>query len=94
MPGVRSYDTRHQSRFYALPLETMPGLDFSHHVEDLVELQEFLEARGIQTRNTRIERYTDYLRHAIEEDPVDEEIVYKNFADGPFENPTDKLILV
>ncbi len=83
-----------QSRSYKLPLETISALEFSHHVEDLVELREFLERRGIRTKNTRIERYADYLRHAIEEDLVDAEMIFKNSTDGPFENRTDWILYV
>jgi hypothetical protein len=77
-----------QRKSYALPLETMPGLDLSHHVEDLVEVQEFLEVGGIWTKNSSIERYIDYLRHVTVEDSVEAEKIFKNSADGPFENPT------
>lgn len=86
--------TEAQSKSYALPLETMSGLDFSHHVEDLVVLREFLEGRGIRTENTRIERYTDYLRRAIEEDSFDAEVVFKNALEGPFEHRTDWMLYV
>jgi len=72
----------------------MPGLDWSYHVRDLVEFQEFLEARGIRTKNTRIERYIDYLRHFTVEDSVDVEKIFKNSADGPFESPSDWLLYI
>lgn len=88
------YLTEGQSKSYALPLETMPGLEFSHHVEDLVELREFLEGRGIRTKNTRIERYIDYLNRAIEDDRFDAEMIFKNATDGPFKNRTDWVLYV
>lgn len=83
-----------QLKSYALPLETMPDLDLSHHVEDLVAFQEFLEVRGIRTKNTRIERYIDYLRQLTVENSVDAKMVFKNSADGPFKNPTDWMLYV
>ncbi len=82
------------NKSYPLPLETMPGLDLSHHVEDLVEVQEFLERRGIHTRSTRIQRYIDYLRQVTLEKSADPGMIFKNSAEGPFTHPTDWMLYV
>ncbi len=79
---------------YPLPLETMPSLGLSHHVEDLVEVRDFLEGRGIDTTNTRIERYINYLKQATMENSADAAIIFKNSAEGPFESPADWMLYV
>src|ERR1035441_9725469 len=40
---------------YQMPTQSLPGLKWSDHIADLVELSDFLGSRGIQTKNTRIE---------------------------------------
>ncbi len=72
----------------------MPALELSHHHEDLVTFQNFLEERGIQTTNTRIERYIEYLRQAVGESLIDATTIFKNSSEGPFQHSTDWLLYI
>lgn len=83
-----------KQKSYPLPDETLPSLDLSHHLEDLVEIRDFLVARGIQTRNTRIERYIAYLEQASSQGPNDAPTIFKNSVGGPFQHATDWLLYV
>ena len=65
------------SKKYALPSETLPGLDMSEHLSDLFKIADFLENLGIQTKNTRISRYKDYLKGIVNEETVDESLIFK-----------------
>lgn len=78
-------------RSYALPTKTVPGLDLSHHLNDLNEFRAFLENRNIETRNTRIERYGIYLERSVSAGAtsVDAEKIFKNSAGEPFRSPVD-----
>jgi hypothetical protein len=53
------------TRSYAVPTETIPGLELSHHLRDLSDIRIFFESRDIETRNTRIERYGNYLERSL-----------------------------
>ena len=53
------------TRSYPVPSETMPSLNLSHHFHDLMEIRSFFEGRGIETKNTRIERYGTYLERSL-----------------------------
>ena len=77
---------------YPLPTETMPSLELSHHVADLVEIRNFLRRRGIEMKNTRIERYIEYLQMIAEQGSANASKIFKNSAKGPFENPTDSSL--
>jgi hypothetical protein len=66
---------------YQLPDETLPGLDLSHHLDDLVQMRDFLASRGIPTQNTRIDRYIAYLQHACNYGPNDASKIFKNSVD-------------
>lgn len=79
---------------YQFPRETLPSLELSHHLADLVEMRNFLIDRGIQTRNTRIDRYIAYLQQACSQDPNDASEVFKNSVHGPFRHQTDWLLYV
>lgn len=81
-------------RSYPLPTETVPGLDLSHHIADLIEIQNFIRGRGIETRNTRIERYIEYLRLVTEQGQTNASTIFKNSAEGPFESSTDWMLYV
>ena len=83
-----------ESRSYPIPTHTIPGLRFSDHVADLVEIQEFLESRDIQTQNTRIDRYIKYLEQAARGDPVNEARIFKNITDTRFQSDTDWLLYI
>lgn len=83
-----------EERSYQLPSETLPSLDLSHHVQDLVAIRDFLRSRGIETRNTRIERYLDYLQQAASHVSTDGAKIFKNAVEGPFASPIDWLLYV
>lgn len=85
-----------EHRSYPTPTETLPRLHVSHHLEDIVEIRDFLEQRGINTRHTRIERYAQYLRQVADVDnsPFDASKIFKNAADGPFVTPVDWFLYV
>ncbi len=83
-----------ESKSYALPTQSLPGLNFSDQLADLVDIKEFLDSRSIQTRNTRIERYIQYLTQYISEGPMNESLVFKNSVDGRFKSSNDWLLYV
>ena len=84
------------TRSYDLPTESIPTLDLSHHLQDIVDVRMFLESRGIATRNTRIERYADYLDRLIRDETksVSGEAVFKNSIGEPFRSQIDWVIYV
>lgn len=83
-------------RSYSLPTQTIPGLDLSHHLADLLEIQSFLGSRGIPTKNTRIERYRRYLERVIDIGPASAEAekIFKNSAGEPFLTSADWYLYV
>lgn len=83
-----------ERRSYPLPNHSIPGLRLSDHVADLVEIQAFLESRGIQTHNTRIDRYIQYLEQAAHGGPINEARIFKNVTDARFQSDTDWLLYV
>src|SRR5674476_219800 len=83
-----------ESKSYRLPTRSLPGLNLSDHIADLVEIKEFLNGRGIQTKNTRIERYIKYLTEAISEGPKNESLVFKNLVDERFKSSIDWFLYV
>ena len=78
-----------ETKSYQLPIETIPGLELSHHLDDLIAFQDFLEERRIQTTNTRIERYIEYFRQAERQGVIDGATIFKNSTEGPFKHSTD-----
>jgi len=76
---------------YDLPIETLPGLDLSHHLQDIIEFRALLESRGISTTNTRIERYYNYLDMGLHGGTasIDAEKIFKNSVDPRFRIPAD-----
>lgn len=83
-----------ETKSYKLPLETLPALELSNHLEDLIAFKNFLEERRIQTTNTRIERYIEYLRQAIGQGLIDAAAIFKNSTEGPFQHSTDWRLYV
>ena len=69
-------------------------MELSHHLEDLVTFQNFLEERRIQTTNTRIERYIEYLRLAVDKGLIDAATIFKNSSEGPFQHSTDWMLYI
>jgi hypothetical protein len=83
-----------EQKSYQVPTETLASLELSHHLEDLVEIRDFLRGRGIETRNTRIDRYVAYLQQATSHDPTDASRIFKNSVEGPFKRPIDWMLYV
>lgn len=83
-----------ETESYKLPLETLPSLDLQHHLEDLIAFKNFLEERRIQTTNTRIERYIEYIRQVINKSMIDASMIFKNSTEGPFRHSTDWMLYV
>lgn len=87
---------KEERRSYPLPTETLPFLDLAYHVADIAELRTFLQGRGIETTNTRIERYHKYLELARTSGPqcVDSSRIFKNSVGDPFRSPADWFLYV
>ncbi|UCU93386.1 hypothetical protein [Hydrogenophaga taeniospiralis] len=79
---------------YELPEETLPTIGMEDSLEDLRQLKEFLESRGLSTANTRIDRYILYLQRVILDKEVDAATVFKNSADARFKSATDWSLYV
>lgn len=77
------------TKSYEFPTNSLPSLDISVHIEDLQEVTNFLENRGISTKNTRLARYSDYLKEKSHSGSFDESKIFKNSTDGPFESSAD-----
>ena len=77
------------TKSYEFPTQTLPGLDISVHIKDLQEIINFLERRGISTKNTRLSRYSDYLKERSHSGSFDESQIFKNSTDGPFKSSSD-----
>lgn len=83
-----------ETKSYKLPLETLPSLDLPHHLEDLVAFKNFLVERRIDTTNTRIERYIEYIKQVINKSTIDASTIFKNSTEGPFQHSTDWILYV
>lgn len=83
-----------KSRSYLLPEYSIPALPLHHHLEDLAEVQAFLQSRGIRTQNTRIERYIRYLEQAVSGKQPDEAQIFKNATDSRFQSSLDWKLYV
>lgn len=80
---------------YPLPLESLPELELEHHISDLILLEEFCSNCGIQTANTRLQRYKDYLCWAAKEKGLKSgEAFFKNTKQHPFESSIDWYLYV
>ncbi|MES2407255.1 MAG: hypothetical protein V4528_08035 [Pseudomonadota bacterium] len=79
---------------YPLPTHSIPGLRLSDHVSDLTEIELFLESRGVQTHNTRIDRYKKYLEQAARAGPINEAQIFKNTSDARFQSDIDWMLYV
>lgn len=80
---------KNDTKSYEFPTQSLPSLDISVHIEDLQEVTNFLESRGISTRNTRLSRYSDYLKEKFHSGSFDESKIFRNSTDGPFESSRD-----
>lgn len=79
---------------YRLPDETLPGYAYAHYLDDLIDLRDFISARGIHTKNTRIERYISFMKEICSNGQCDGLKIFKNSADSRFRSPDDWLIYV
>ena len=79
---------------YSLPTESLPTLDYSVRLADLIEFKSFLESHGITTQNTRIERYIQYFEKVVTDVEVAEVSIFKNSQDERFKSKTDWLLYV
>lgn len=75
-----------QNETYPVPTETMRGLPWAHHLSDIMEVMEFCERLGIRTKNTRLERYGEFLRRFLKDGQVVPGSVFVVPSDSPFEN--------
>jgi len=83
-----------QRQKYGFPTETIPSLSFEDHLTDLAELAAFCESRGVSTKNTRIERYQQYLKASIKGDHLNEAFIFKNALDARFKSSYDWQLYV
>jgi hypothetical protein len=83
-----------EDKYYPLPTQSLPGLKLADHISDIIEIKNFIESRGIETRNTRIERYCQYLTEVLEKKMTNAPLVFKNSADARFKSSTDWLLYV
>ncbi len=74
---------------YKFPVKSLPSLEATEHLKDLCEIRDFLEGRGIQTKNTRIARYLEYFKKLVDEGAVNGPLIFKNSKDGPFKSSGD-----
>jgi len=84
------------TRSYDMPTQSIPTLDSSHHLQDIVQVRALLERRGISTTNTRIERYHNYFQRILQKGatPLDAEKIFKNAVDPRFRIPADWYMYV
>lgn len=75
-----------QNETYPIPTETIRGLPWEHHLNDLLEVRAFCENFEIRTKNTRLARYEEFLRRFINHGQVNPESVFRNQSDAPFQN--------
>ena len=78
--------------YYSLPTESLPTLDYSARLADLIEFKKFLDAHGITTQNTRIERYIQYFEQVVAGVEAAEVSIFKNSQDERFKSKTDWLL--
>jgi hypothetical protein len=78
--------------YYNLPTESLPTIDSSGRLADLIEFKCFLESHGITTQNTRIERYIQYFEQIVAGVEAVEISIFKNSQDERFKSKTDWLL--
>jgi hypothetical protein len=79
---------------YKLPTESIPTLDYSFRLADLIEFKCFLESLGITTKNTRIERYIQYFEQLLVGVEMAEISIFKNSQDERFKSKSDWLLYI
>lgn len=75
-----------QEETYPLPSEMMSSLAWNHHLDDLVNVRSICEDFGIQTSNTRLDRYEKFLRKYLDGDQIGGESVFQMPSSAPFQN--------
>jgi len=81
---------------YPRPTHSLPAISIEDRFSDLEDLRGFLSARGIETKNTRIDRYQKYLR-ALSEiglEKTNPNSVFKNVTDDRFQHGLDWYVYV
>jgi len=81
---------------YPRPTHSLPAISIEDRFSDLEDLRGFLSARGIETKNTRIDRYQKYLRALSEVglEKTNPNSVFKNVADDRFQHGLDWYVYV
>ncbi len=81
---------------YPAATHSLPGLSINDRFSDLESLTLFLNGRGIETKNTRIDRYQKYLKIASDQgvDNVDPKSIFKNVTDVRFQHGLDWYLYV
>jgi hypothetical protein len=79
---------------YSLPFVTTPTLELATHIEDLEEIRVHLHGLGVETQNTRFDRYARYLRNVQQDSATDPSRVFRNVDPSRFRSPTDWYLYV
>lgn len=80
---------------YPKPSHSLPSLSINDRASDLDELKAFLNSIGVQTHNTRIDRYQKYLKLiSINNGNVDASTIFKNVTDERFQHGMDWYLYV
>ncbi|KPX17524.1 Uncharacterized protein ALO71_02117 [Pseudomonas amygdali pv. dendropanacis] len=81
---------------YPAATHSLPGLSIDDRFSDLESLTSFLNGRGIETKNTRIDRYQRYLKIASDQglESIDPKNIFKNVTDGRFQHSLDWYLYV
>ncbi|GFZ71985.1 hypothetical protein PSE10C_27270 [Pseudomonas amygdali pv. eriobotryae] len=81
---------------YPAATHSLPGLSTDDRFSDLESLTSFLNGRGIETKNTRIDRYQRYLKIASDQEleSIDPKNIFKNVTDGRFQHGLDWYLYV
>lgn len=74
---------------YKLPEESLPGISYKDHAEDLRGLGTLIDDLGVKTHNTRISRYVQYFDDAASGGDINEQKIFKNVKDARFSSSLD-----
>ncbi|NTZ70142.1 hypothetical protein FCI59_02280 [Pseudomonas protegens] len=78
-----------EQAFYRLPEESLPGISYKEHAEDLWGFRALIDSLGIKTHNTRISRYVQYFDEVASGGDINEQKIFKNVKDARFSSPLD-----
>lgn len=79
---------------YELPEQSLPGLPFSEHLADICAFRDLMERIGLRTKNTRIERYQQYLEAILNKDEFAKDKIFNGIESYSFNNPLDIKLYV